>query len=477
MPSVTVMIWNIQNFGSRGAAYERYKGVNSVLQVEFITEVVRVEEVDLLMLLEVTQTAEPSLDSLLYALNAGLDPNDWCYDWIKGSVDLAAVARAQSDVTTSDHLSWRSSAHAPRAEGCALFWRHGQDDRFTIRRARDTLSEGGWKVDSYDPEIPKHVISLSLRGRPTRIDDAPPPGIVATAGFDPAAPDAGWTWSNYPDVSKYAGNMPRWHRSRRPAWATIDLEGDNGPVPIVGFHAASAAGLAEIGTYVSGLARELYALPEEAGVVATDKAVGGGDYNVSSSDAGAWASAYRSYHEAIGAGADTGAGMTALSTDTAPVRTTIALRASLHGKPIGDPIESDDLADYRRGAIDNIFDRGLTNGDRDVKLLPDDLLTGGVYTGTLLRRWVAPMQAVELGADEVDPLLGPRDWKGGGRRRRLVQLFPNMTDWTAFMNGLQAGEFRGDVATGQGADARQAAVFIHDFVSDHLPVMVTFDTA
>lgn len=163
--------------------------------------------------------------------------------------------------TTSEHLSWRSSAHAPRSEGYALFWRHGQDDRFTIRPARDTLSEGGWKVTSYDPVIPEHVLSLSLNGRPTTTDGAPPSRPPAST-----------------------------RRRRTPA----------------------------------------------------------------------------------------GRG-----------RTTPTSR--------------------------------------------------GVYT-------------------ELAP-------------------FPSMTNWTAFMNGLEAGEFRGDATTGQGADARQAAVFIHDFVSDHLPVTVTFETA
>ncbi len=147
----------------------------------------------------------------------------------------------------------------------------------------------------------------------------------------------------------------------------------------------------------------------------------------------------------------------------------------MNGKPIGPPIQSNDLADYYRSTIDNVFHRGLTNGQAWVCQLANDVLQGGVFTGNTLRAWGAHLDAVALRCGHVDPADGPWFYEWNRRKRRRVDAYSHMTDWTAFLAGIRRGYFRGNPATGRGAEAREAAVFIHDFVSDHLPLYVELD--
>jgi hypothetical protein len=79
-----------------------------------------------------------------------------------------------------------------------------------------------------------------------------------------------------------------------------------------------------------------------------------------------------------------------------------------------------------------------------------------------------------VASDAIDALQGPL--RATGAHGALEPVFPNMTNWSVFLQGIQRGYFVGEPSTGQG-DARSAAVFVHDFVSDHLPLVLELDVA
>jgi hypothetical protein len=482
MATVRAMVWNIQNFGSKGDSYANYKGANSELLAEFIADVVRAFKIDVLMVLEVMPTAEPSLDNVMYALNRGLDPPDWCYDWVKCAVARRPEKVPYDDVETRDQLSWRGSRHAQREEGYAVFWRNSQTDRFTMQDAREPLSEGGWTVKRYKTPAPRHAIELTLRGREIEgADNAP--WVRASNGFLRKDPIKHWDWSQYPDISKFASIWsPRWDRTRRPAVATIVLNTggtrEQTVVPIVAYHAPSRREPARMGIYLSGLARELYITHTGVDNVYEfhEKAIALGDYNLGTDD-DSWDAAYVTYHRPFKADRSAGADMKGFNDDDDHITTTILLNELVDGKPIGPAIEGDKLRDFYRATIDNVFVRGLTNDNTYVCRLPADTMKGGVFTGDKLKRWSAHLDKLVLSPGNVHKKQGPRtrEWVDG--QWELKPIFPHMTDWTAFLAAVKRGWFKGDANTGDGVEARQAAEFIHDFVSDHLPLYVEFDVA
>jgi hypothetical protein len=124
--------------------------------------------------------------------------------------------------------------------------------------------------------------------------------------------------------------------------------------------------------------------------------------------------------------------------------------------------------------------RGLTNPQLFICLLPQAVtgnneLTGGLVSNFFnhVDRWRAI--AVNRHGD-VHPMFGPRL---PIRRKGVTTLepqFKNMINWQYFIAGLQQGSFTGNWNSQTGG-ARSAAMFIHDFISDHLPVFVEFDVA
>jgi hypothetical protein len=484
---VRVMVWNVQNFGSVGPAYVNYKGTDSAILAPFIAKVVHQYQIDVLMVLEVMRGAGPSLDNLMYALNDGLANPDWCYDSVRGAVAADSNVTAPEDVVSSDELTWASSAVATRAEGYAVFWRDNQGARFSIKAADRDLSEGSWRDNRYGGDPPEHAITLSLTGR-NWITIGPSPGVQSSEAFDPASPGVGWVWSEYPDVTALLTARPRWARARRPAYAAIDLNIGGGRaakiVPIVVYHAPSRLSLSRMGTYLSGLAEELYVMGGNPRYY-HPKAIAGGDYNVDTrmldpDHPGDWTVAYKKYFMPFSTGLpptddwDAGADMDAFNTDNRGRATIIKLRHNVNGVPVGPPILNQNLGFYYSRPIDNVFYRGVTNPNTYVLLLPNTVMQGGALTGAPMQRWFNGLVQVALAAQQIDAQLGPQNPTGAFGA--LEPVFPNMTDWNRFLTGIQQGFFLGDPDTGAG-DARSAAVFVHDFVSDHLPLYVEFDVA
>jgi hypothetical protein len=482
---IRVMAWNIQNFGAAAETYPRYKGKNSKLLASFIKAVVRHYQVDVLLMMEVFRTAEPHLDQVMFALNRGL-PNadaDWCYDWIRGAVRDSAAVTPSNTINSSANLAWTSSSFASRAEGYAVFWRCNQTNRFTLRTAAQGMSEQVFHQDRFTGPLPlDHGLNLNLRGRELRTVK-PTPYVQAEYGFVKRQPTLNWVDSTYPDVSTYANPyVPRWEEVRRPAYALLELNvaggNDKKLLPLLVYHAPSRDQGARTGVYCSGLAQELYV----HGGVALNRVIAAGDYNLNALKTDNWDQSYRPYWRGPVADPsvwDSGAECEGINDPRGSTGTIL----KLWDRKTNTPITGNNLANYTGKPIDNLFIRGLDNAGFAVPDLANKVMTGGVFTGALITAWLARLTKTETQAlatgGRIDategPMLNVRIPKTN--KRKLIQAYPSMTNWTAFKAAVTRGDFTGAPATGIGTEAREAAIFVHDFVSDHLPVYVSFDIA
>lgn len=128
MPDIKVVFWNIQDFGS-GA--EPNQG-NFVPLCNFIAEVVRNTEADILMVMELRLRGVgflPTLQEALCSLDA--PNNNWYYDWIKGTLKNTRDPATPPPFETNRHLGWTQRSHS---EGYAMFWNQNIA-KFTMQTA------------------------------------------------------------------------------------------------------------------------------------------------------------------------------------------------------------------------------------------------------------------------------------------------------------------------------------------------------
>jgi hypothetical protein len=469
MPTFTAMIWNIQNFGSDSAAYTAAKGNNSSVLARFIASVVRYYGADLLLIQEVQQTAGTSLTNVRNALNAGLGTPAWCYDWIKG-----AFASAKPTIDGPGDLAWNSgnSPSTRRAEGYAVFWKN-DTGRFSMVPSLLPMSEGVSADPGYQPNpaLPAHCLELTRFGR--LLDDK---ATIAAAksGFRPGQwQTADFNHSYYPDVNKFNNGAVFWDHVRRPAYCVVRL----GPLggtnrerlcPVIAFHAPSNRTISSTATYISGLMEQLYitydldgqGAPNANALIDHDRVIAGGDFNLSANGSGTqWSYDYASYWSPFGADWRSGANGTPMSTNTAPLATTVQVNESQNGIPIGDPIMSTSAGAYLFSAIDNVFVRSPSNPvARLVRLYPD-VISDPNFPQAALRLFYARMKLAQDTANRVRRDVGPLN----GMKKPVFRF---MQDWRDFLKAVKRGQF---------LDYRPAAEFVHGLVSDHLPVMGSVD--
>jgi hypothetical protein len=252
------------------------------------------------------------------------------------------------------------------------------------------------------------------------------------------------------------------------------------------YHAPSQNQVARPGIYLSALAQELYVHKGIANNKPTgaltyhDKAIAAGDYNLDAKVDDNWTSSYVSYYNPLSSPKpeNTGANCTATYDDQNFDRTTVQVNEYVYGTPTGTPIESNDIEDYYHSSIDNLFYRGLSGVDAYVPALPELVMDDGYLTGRPLKLWKTHLENIALNSVTkkwgVDPNRGPLKRMLVNRKWGNYPIFPNMTNWNLFLRGIRIGRFEGDHDTDTGG-ARSAAEFIHDFVSDHLPLIVEFD--
>lgn len=468
MPKVKVAIWNIQDFGSN-KPYKR--GANSLNLCKFISAFMYHKEIDVLAIMEVRPTAQPSLNNLRLQLNA-LRPAGaplWEYDWIKGST-------IEDDPVRSDDLSWSSGQGGIRPEGYALFWKNG-DPNFTVMDAMRDISEG---VRTAPPvqhklDLVTHGLQYDVgRNNDGRIGWGVRQGFLENRRHPQLGNEPGqWHRLNFISVAHNAPADPRLRFTRRPAFTVLRLNGAGGGAgtlcPLLYFHAPSRTGRSDTATLVSGLSRELFVAPQRiGGIVGYNYAttvIAGGDYNLAMGDGpddtGKYYGRYtRKFRSDTGGGAQCKIGLL----PQGMVRTTVQLNEKgKSGLYNGKKITGDTVGAYLKSTIDQMFYRhpaGITVDNSEVVDLvslvkdpPDSLRDAIKVFLPLLDRAVEYANA-HGGRIEVRGR-GPILANGSA-------IYEKIWHWTRFRGGVTRGSFQNST--------RAAAEFIHIFISDHLPL-------
>ena len=474
MVNMTVGFWNLQNYGSNTARAPWVRGVASAEGAAIIATLVNALGIDVLMVMEVMQTAQPSLDSLRNALNADGNTTSWCYDWIPGSYGIDGRAVQRNQLTY-----WGGGS---RSEGYAVFWKSG-DARFTMVPARYPVSDGVRKDPANNTATPANCISLIDQGR--RLGRAPGvlySGTTLLTGYNPAV-DALRTfddnmqvqdWSDLPFVSAGKGEPipPRMPICRRPAYCVISLtNGALGPadkqIPIIAYHAPSYPTRASLGTWVSGLGRQMAVTRTLAGNgnptdnwTRCNKVIAAGDYNVRADASNAFET-YASYtHAYTNVAWQTGSNCAFMP----PVPTTVQLSEydPTTQRYSGMEIDSDDPDDYYLSQIDNLFHRGLTAPATSRPDLITMLMDPAANYAAEITAFDGPLQAAVNAAAGMS---NGNPYTGVDQNGDFIWTYPGISDFTDFRQEINNGAFN---------EARQAAEFLHIFISDHLPVLVTF---
>lgn len=469
MPDITVMSWNIQNFGA--GLHRRYRG-DYVPLCNSIAQVALDQNVDILFIMELRRGALAAiLTQLRNALAntfaaAGAAPANWQYDSIQG-----AIRR----VNNNDQLAWTLSANH---EGYAVFWKNDPNEFIMLATqavAPNMMSHG---VQPGAAGVPAHCLSLVLEGRPPKFA----PQNVPRAWLDNNPPHA-WQWGapNYvPGMNwghlffptTHAGNFIHRPSVRRPCYCVIQVTNPpaNSLVPILCYHAPSGRDGAAAGTNLSAFSRQLYEVPDPANPgnwVPVPNAIAMGDFNVDGNPPqlpGGREMAYANFTNIMaGGGAEMRSAITLGAAD--PQNSThVALTHGFGGPPILNMF----LDAYRRIEIDNIFYRGFAAAA--VPLPPN----GRIYdliSAVLLGNLNVQNFDVPVIQNYVFPLIMAFDPNTGVPLDVAnAPIYPQIEDWDDFYDdGAGAGMHNGQINV-----ARAAAEFVKLLISDHLPVSFRF---
>jgi hypothetical protein len=303
-----------------------------------------------------------------------------------------------------------------------------------------------------------------------------------TLNFNPGGANV-WNWIEF--TGSAAGSAQR-TRSRRPAYVTIKVNrpGLLNPAdqltPILCYHAPSASPASSGGMQRAAYSQPMYQAYDwtanggAGGWINCNNALIGGDFNVPIDDV---FYAYDAFTDAFGAANayGGGAGATMAIANPAPPGGDMAdnpLNKTICTLTVGiagPPLYSAQINDFRVQAIDNIFYRGLGAIQAADTLALDMItacsrvnnvngpLTGGPVTQCLNTPNMVNVQTAVY-VQHVPPAA------------------PNMISPTVSLYEMNPGQF----ATQPNFDAhntgaRRAAEFVNLFVSDHLPVAISFN--
>ncbi|HEX8723276.1 MAG TPA: hypothetical protein VF736_21845 [Pyrinomonadaceae bacterium] len=492
MPSVKVCLWNIQNYGG-GDGTAKW-GADSHIRNLFIRDFVRDQQIDVLLIMEVSPYAQTSISDLMTTLNGGIAAphRDWCYSFCGSGLAHHGNVPPQDE----DDLTFASDA---RHEGYGVLWRSNQAARFAVLPALQLIDQQTQYEGGNGRAPGRTPLNLIITGRPADTVPAERNNYRPLGGYTVANTFPyrnGVLMNHWPNLDMATTSVGNPHtlsfaNARRPVYIVLDL--NNGGTqaqrlcPVGAYHAPSNQKQASWGAGMSSLSRELYVtnqvaggVPNPAAFVHTNKVVLGGDYNYSVNQP-SWPSTYEYYTRAYNAAYTGGANCVETpahgAADTAR-RTTVQL---LEGDHV-TPIVGANVNDYLSYKIDLAFMRpnGTVTGDR-VDMLTEFIndAGGAIYGPTLkaLRVHLSALVAAEP-ADADHRFLRYTDGPQRkvltrvGRSRRYVSTWKPVihgswggpiTNWNAFMTRLYAGQ----VLT-----ARRAAELYHIFVSDHLPLVV-----
>ncbi|MFP5262653.1 MAG: endonuclease/exonuclease/phosphatase family protein [Blastocatellia bacterium] len=477
MPDISVMMWNVQNFGF---ANNRFRG-NYGPVCRFIARAARQQNADIIFIQELKQNGVARLAQLQLALNnayaTAAPAGNWYYDSIKAAFAAGLAGGPNTNVTTAAQLDWTGPANR---EGYAMFWNRNAA-KFTMLAAPTIAGAANTQSNGVRPlplpmGVPAHALSLVLQGRPPAPDPFSP-WAYQSAGFNPPANIPAWNNLNFPN--RWGIALVR-NASRRPCYCTIDVNIAGPPpaaqriVPIMSYHAPSnSANLnaPPAGTQISAFSRQMYQAQNPAaawGWINNARAIAGGDFNVDMNPPGlAWnrEESYEEFTDAFAAGVAGGAACH----ENVPVQQAIPINntvVSLDQWIGGPPIQVGAINAYRTSEFDNIFWRGFTGAPPPARGRVYDLLTavrpggslvGGPITGFLgLLNAGMGLLTIAPGA----PYVGMQPCNAAGNL-----LYPDILNFAAF---------HADVTAGQMSSSRRAAEFVRLFISDHLPIVFRF---
>jgi len=475
VPDISVMVWNIQNFGYKST---RYRG-NYSLICQFIARVARRQKTDIIFILELKEAGVARLAQLQVALNnaylTAAPAGNWFYDWIKSAFAAKLAPGPNINVNTAAQLDWTGPANH---EGYAVLWNHNLA-KFRMLSARTNPGGASTQSNGVLPGIlpagvPAHALNLVQEGRP------PAPDLMRTwayksAGFNPPGDIPAWNNLNFPN--RWSNLLIR-NSSRRPCYCTIEVNMAGAPpaeqtvVPILAYHAPSNSANLDAppaGAQISAFSRQMYQTQDPAAPgtwINNERVIAGGDFNVDMNPAAlAWnrEESYQKFADAFAADVAGGAACAA----NVPVRQDAPLNntvVSLNQWIGGPPIISAAINAYKTVEFDNIFWRGFTGTPIPERGRVYDLLTAVMPAGSLTGPPVSgflPLLNAGMGVNTAvpgAPYVGAQpSFTPEGKL-----IYPSILNFTAF---------HADVTAGQMSNARRAAEFVKLFISDHLPIV------
>lgn len=503
MPSVKVCFWNIKNYG--GGDTDFLYGTNSNLRNRFIRDFVRSQEIDVLLIMEVSSNAQASLHNLGDWLNKNLQGGN--RDWALSFCGSAIASNAPDPIRGAGDVQFTSDA---RSEGYGVAWRTNRTARFSMLPGLIDIAEDTWSAQTNPNRPATTPLNFVTTGRPADLvvidygnanngkrkrqdEEFRPLGGYTTGQIYPYDEDGNVMdhWSDLDMPTTSTRNPRTLHRTgtRRPTYVVIELNNQGTTrqrlCPLVVYHAPSNEGQASWGAFMTGLSRELYVtndlddngVPDPEELVHTNHVVMGGDYNFSV-DTVNWPSDYRFYINNFNKLWTGGAKTAPVPPSTAPDadrRTTVQILSGPRDNKV--PVTSNQVDDYLFHKIDLAFMRpdGTITGSR-VNMLQELINdNAGTYRAALKAFHAEMNLIVQSLNNRLDRRLvangdGP-EWLIWDDQARNYVWKPMITgawggtfrNWTTFMNRLNAGRFTAP---------RQAAEFFHIYISDHLPLVV-----
>lgn len=171
MPIIKVLFWNIENFGNATV----YRGITQQERCDFIAQVARLAQADIICVQEVKQSAVwvQTLARLQQSLCSLAPPfNNWYYEHIKGAINNAGGV--VPPYSTSAHLMYDAAHH----EGYAIYWNQNfakfkmlladpvtHPGGVTVANTQGELVRGwGMEMGGFTPYLPNYGIALPAGG-------------------------------------------------------------------------------------------------------------------------------------------------------------------------------------------------------------------------------------------------------------------------------------------------------------------------
>jgi hypothetical protein len=296
---------------------------------------------------------------------------------------------------------------------------------------------------------------------------------------------AAWPKLNYPLTGNMQALRPSWAGSRRPAYVVLQLnDAHQSLCPVAVYHAPSKQVRASWGAFMTGLARELYVVddvdahndpdPTVAPVLA-DFGFVGGDFNYSV-DTADWPEDYSYFTDGLGREYNTGAAQRAVpdpaAADALRRSTVQIITGQNHDVPIVG-VNTDDYLSYK---IDLGFNRAIPAiTAQRIDLLTEVMNNPNNAYDSALTHTAAYMNHLTAGV-------------AGDNQKRMTVNGPQQrkrdrdgVKWSYLVTGSWGSTFvswnvaRNNYAANNITNARRAAEYVHIFVSDHLPLIATFN--